>query len=96
MQKDEIHKLKRENTLLDHKIDTMKIDYEERIRMLNNSVKNESSQNQLTALSLEMGKEIENRLKLSYETVRKEAEYYKEKYFTTEKKYQEKVLCLES
>ena len=42
-----------------------------------------------------MGKEIENRLKLSYETVRKEAEYYKEKYFTTEKKYQEKVLSLE-
>jgi len=30
-----------------------------------------------------MSKEIENRLKMSYETVRKEAEYYKEKYFTT-------------
>lgn len=38
-----------------------------------------------------MWKDMEAKLKSSYEQARKEAEFYKEKYFIAEKKYQNKV-----
>lgn len=36
------------------------------------------------------------RLKGSYEALKKQADYYKDKYFTTQKRYQEKVKMLEN
>lgn len=43
-----------------------------------------------------MWKDMEAKLKNSYEQARKEAEFYKEKYFASEKKYQEKIMALNS
>ena len=38
-------------------------------------------------LSITAYKDMENQLRNSYEQARKEAEFYKEKYFASEKKY---------
>lgn len=39
--------------------------------------------------------EMENRLRINYDQAKKEADYYKDKYFCSEKKYQERITLLE-
>lgn len=46
-------------------------------------------------MSYEMCLEIENKLRLNYEQARKEADYYKDRYFCAEKRYQERIGGLE-
>lgn len=89
--KDEVLRLKRENEMHRHQIESNRIEFEDEKRRLRNCLEQRDKDDHLTEMSYEMCLEVENRLRLNYEQARKEADYYKDKYFTAEKKHQERL-----
>lgn len=71
------------------------MDYKDQIRRIRNEIEMNGRNAHLNELTYEMCNQIENRLRLNYEQARKESDYYKDKYFTCQKKYQERISLLE-
>ena len=78
--------------MLRHTLTDERNTHQEELRRLGNSKASEVGRDTIDYLSSEMWKEVEGRLKKNYEEARKEAEFYKDKYFAAEKKYQRRLV----
>ena len=61
------------------------------MRRAKNKNSNDFAQETINYLTYSMWKDMEAKLKNSYDQAKKEAEFYKEKYFAAEKKYHIKL-----
>ena len=57
------------------------MNYEEQLRLSKIVNKNESQRQVIDYLTYSMWKDIESKLKLSYNNAKKQAQFYKQKYF---------------
>ena len=64
------------------------MDYQENMRKMKMKLDERVSGDHFNETTYEMCMEIEGRLRMNYEQARKESDYYKEKYFSNEKKHQ--------
>lgn len=61
------------------------------MRRIKNQKNSQFAQDTINYLTFSMWKDMEAKLKNSYDQAKKEAEFYKEKYFAAEKKYQARL-----
>lgn len=90
--RDEILKFRRENEVAKYSLENERMNHEEEMRRVKTQKSSDFAKDTIDYLTFSMWKDMEAKLTNSYNQARKEAEFYKEKYFAVEKKYHARAL----